>query len=351
MNARMLELSGTDLLRNLLFSRVPSETDKDVLATKWTRIATTVGQEHVPDLIRYHLACSHPKVRERRIMELVEPGLHRPADVFALAADLERRGYLLAALAYEGDDFWAPYSAEVPGTTAAVREYKLFRVSQPTPLLFAAYERFDRADFIRTLRLVVLMTFRAAVVAQMSPSGFEPVYHRAAKGVLDGRLKRPRAVFEELHELHVSDEKFREDFANMEVETRGASKKIAKYILARLEQFTSKKPIDFETAGFTLEHIWPESRGWDWNPAETPRRIAPPVQRLGNLTLLEGSLNKEVGSKDFAVKVDSYAQSAYQLTREVESLNAESWTVAQIDARQRRLAEIAVRAWSLDFDA
>jgi hypothetical protein len=349
MNARMLELSGTDLIRNLLFSRVPSESDRDVLVEGWNRIALIVGQEGVPDLMRYHLACTHRHVRERRILQLVEPTLRGPAEVFDLMGALERRGTLLAALHDERDDFWAAFDGRVRDAQALVREYKVLGVKQPTSLLFAAYETFDQEDFLRTLRLVVVMAFRATIVARLSPGTFESVYHQAAQAVARGEARKPRDVWHLLRAMDVPDEKFREDFASLELEGRGARKHLLRYVLASLETKASGRPVNFATDPFTVEHVWPESRGWDWNDAEPPRRIPPPVWRLGNLCPVERELNREAGARSFADKLGTYARSTYALAREIPEVAGDDWTVAAIDARQRRLAELAASIWHVDF--
>lgn len=350
MNARMLELSGTDLIRNLLFSRVPSEGDKQSLAAGWGRIATTVGQEHVPDLMRYHLSCTHAKVRERRILQLVSPSLETPRAVFDLMHDLERRGTLLAALGDEHDDFWSGMDEDTREVRSLVRVYRILRVSQATPLLFAAYERFDRRDFIRTLRLVVFLSFRATIVSRLSPGAFESLYHHAARAVIDQSARKPRDVWAALRGVHVSDDKFREDFAALEVEGRGPRKAVLRYILAELERSASGRATDAETDPFTVEHIWPEAKGWEWSVGETSHRFDPPVWRIGNLTVVEREINRAAGARAFGEKLVEYRRSTYSLTQKLALSAPEEWTLAAIEARQRLLAEAAVRIWRIDFD-
>jgi hypothetical protein len=65
-------------------------------------------------------------------------------------------------------------------------------------LLFAAFERFQPADFVRVLKLLSVVSFRYTVVSGLNTNELEPVYHRAAKAVLEGRVTTPAEVFAEI---------------------------------------------------------------------------------------------------------------------------------------------------------
>jgi hypothetical protein len=70
LNARGLELSATDLLKNYLFSRVRVPNDLESLQRRWLRMIQTVSQESFPDFLRYHLLCEQPKVRSNRLFQM-----------------------------------------------------------------------------------------------------------------------------------------------------------------------------------------------------------------------------------------------------------------------------------------
>jgi len=60
LNARGLELSSTDLLKNFLFSRVRVSADLEALQRRWRSLISTVTQERFPEFLRYHLLCERP---------------------------------------------------------------------------------------------------------------------------------------------------------------------------------------------------------------------------------------------------------------------------------------------------
>ncbi len=73
------------------------------------------------------------------------------------------------------------------------------------------------------------------------------------------------------------------------------------------------------------------------------------TNRIGNLTLLEPAKNRDVSHKSFAEKRSAYAASDYALTRRIAEIAPEEWTFALLEARQKQLAQNAVRTWRSDF--
>ena len=230
-----------------------------------------------------------------------------------------------------------------------VRDLDLFRVRQAMPLLFTAWGSFSGNDFVRVLQLVSVISFRYTVVSGLNPNALESVYHRAAKAVMDGSAGTPAAVFDHLKPIYVDDERTRQNFALLAVNTRGQRKKLAKYILARLEQDAAGRACDPETDPGTIEHVLPENPVDAWEGAFPAEGWEASVYRLGNLTLLEPAANRDVGNSVYTGKLDAYRDSAYALTRQLPEMAPERWTPELMDARQRRLSERAVHLWRSDF--
>jgi hypothetical protein len=345
LNARGLELTTTDLLKNYLFSRVQVAADLRALQRRWRSLVATVRQERFPEFLRYHLLCEQPKIRSERLFKLVRERAKTPQQVFALLDALEGRAELFAALSDPNHGYWA----ESPDAKPFVRELNLFRVRQVTPLLFAAWERFSKEDFTRLLKLVSVISFRYSVVSSLNTNALEPVYHQAAKGVLDGAARNPAEVFDRLMSVYVDDAKFEQDFALLALDTVGQRKKLAKYMLARLEQDASGRACDPDTDPATIEHILPENPLDDWAEHVPREHWDEAVYRLGNLTLLEPAANRRVGNLSFAEKLVAYGSSSYGLARQIVELAPDHWTPEILDERQRKLARRAVHLWRSDF--
>jgi len=59
LNARGLELTTADLLKNYFFSRVRVQSDLEALQRRWQALIATVTPERFSDFLRYHFLCEH----------------------------------------------------------------------------------------------------------------------------------------------------------------------------------------------------------------------------------------------------------------------------------------------------
>jgi len=345
LNARGLELSATDLIKNYIFSRIRVQADLEALQRRWKALIGTVRQERFPEFLRYHLLCEQSRIRSQRLFKIIRDRVKTPPEVFALVDALENRSELHTALGDQNHEYWI----ENPECRTYVRELGLYKARQMTPLLFAAWERFSKEDFKRVLKLVSAITFRHSTVGARNANELEPVYHAAAKALLDGKITEPRGVFDILRPIYIPDDSFKRDFENLEAETSGQSKHLAKFILFRLESDLAGMPRDPDTDPGTIEHILPENPDASWDQYFPYDDRARYVYRLGNLSILEPSLNRQVGNASFAGKSASYAESSYRLSKDVAESGAEEWTPARLIARQRKMAERAVHLWRSDF--
>ena len=85
-----------------------------------------------------------------------------------------------------------------------------------------------------------------------------------------------------------------------------------------------------------------------WSECYAEEKWESGIYRVGNLTLLEASVNRDVATA-LRGQARGYAESAYALTRRIPTMAPEGWTPELVDERQRLLAEVAARAWRSDF--
>ncbi len=345
LNARGLELTTTDLLKNYLFSLVKVRTDLKALQRRWAKLIATVDQERFAEFLRYHMLCKQSQVRSQRLFKLVRDRTKTQEDVFALLDELENRAELFAAVSDPNHGYWM----ELPDAKPYIRELSLFRVRQMVPLVFAAWESFSEEDFVRVLKLLSVTSFRYNVIGSLNTNVLERVYPNAARAIIAGDATSPADVFELIKPVYVDDEKLRQDFSLFVINPRGRKKKLAKYILARFEQNASGRSCDFETDPGTVEHILPENPMEAWDETFPPGLQEASVYRLGNLTLIESSANKEISNATYDEKIDTYKNSAYVLTKEIPEIAPEEWTPELVNKRQQQLAARAVHLWRSDF--
>lgn len=342
LNARGVELSATDLLKNYLFSLVRPQEDLLRLERSWHRIIYTVRADRFPEFLRNYLQTRHRKVRKEGLFRRIRGEVCSAAEAFELLQNLEHAASLYAALRDPDDELWQGSRTN----RQYLRELVLFRATQALPLLMAAHPRFSPEDFTRLLKLVVAMTFRHTVVSGRNPSELEFAYNDAAMGVTRGEFQTPRAVFQSMAAYYVADDPFRANFAYLSIDTGKQKRRLVRYILLMLESQASGAHRDFADDPGTIEHILPESPSEAWNESWTLEAQDACRYRLGNLTLLEASINRDLGQADFETKREAYARSQYALSR---GIVAPEWTQAALTHRQEQLAEQAARLWRADF--
>ncbi|PUE21577.1 DUF262 domain-containing protein [Limnohabitans sp. WS1] len=345
LNARGLELSSTDLLKNYLFSRVPVRSDLEALQRRWRHMIGTIKHERFPDFLRYHLLCQSPQIRKQRLFKKVREEVKTSADVFALMDALEQRADLFAAMDDTAHEFWLDRPAAKP----YVRDLQLFGVRQHMPLVFAAWERMSADDFTRVLKLLCVLSVRYTVIGSLNTNELEPVYHRAAKALLDGAVRTPAEVFAQLRSVYVDDEKFVRDFSHKEMDTTGRRKKVVKYLLCELESDASGKHHDWESDTGTIEHILPENPSAQWDEPFNPDRQKDFIYRLGNLMLLEPTINRQCQNGSFEDKRTEYGRSSYATANALGLSDQADWSPATLALRQERMAQRAAHVWRSDF--
>jgi hypothetical protein len=346
LNARGLELSATDLLKNYLFSRVKSAPDLERLKSHWRRVVGTVGQDRFPEFLRHHLQCvQREKVRSVRLFKMLRDRVRQPADVFALLRELDAVAELFAALRDPTDEFWN----EHPSCRPYVRELAIFGITQTTPVVFAFWERFRPEDRARAMKLLSVWTFRRSVIAGRNPNVIEDLAQRAAGDILAGTVRGPADLFDCIKSEYVSDADFERAVSSYSFGSTAAVKKLGKYMLCRLEEDATQRQGAFESDPGTVEHVLPETPCDAWASMIEPERWDALSMRLGNLVLLESSYNREAGNRPYAEKLPIYRRSAYRSVAELISASPEAWTADSIAQRQTRMAERAVHVWRSDF--
>ncbi len=342
LNARGLELTSADLLKNYLFSQVARESKADLehVRAQWKVIADAIGMRTLPEFLRHFLNSKQRYVRRERLFKVIKQDVRTSQQVFDLLDDLEKASVWYKALEDEHDEFWHDYD----GAYQEVRILRLFRVKQYKPLVLAAGRRLPSNEIRDLLRVCRILSFRYNMVSQRNTNDLEDRYNRVAVEVSEGRLASLRDIKDALSPIYIPDEEFRADFSNLSINTRGSKKRLAKYILCCLENHLSQTDLDFETASATIEHIFPENPNDDWRDAFREDERDRFVYRLGNLTLLELPLNREhAGNAGIQRKVPVYRRSQYSMTNRID---IEEWTPESIHARQREMAGWASAIWS-----
>ena len=346
LNSRGVKLAPIDLLKNYLFSVVnksPSsshELETRRLEEQWHKIVDTIGDANLTDFLRVHWNSKNTRVRESGLFKAVRQVIDDRGKVFELVRNLDADSAVFAAFIDPENELWTIEQRQY------IRTLHLFKVKQPLSLLLAARRTLNDTDFTKVLRACVIISFRYNIIFSGATGDQETIYNNLAKDITLGNVQTIQDVMSRLRPIYKTDSEFKAAFSVKAFPNN--SSKVAIYILTELEK---KQGIAFDTSSskYDLEHIFPVNPADDWPGFPSPVTDDPQL-RLGNLTLIEKTLNKNAGNRSFDEKKLIYAQSLVPSTQKI-GIECDFWSKSEINDRQDRMAREATSIWRLsEFD-
>lgn len=345
LNARGVRLSATDLLKNYLFSVLHKEGQHEhemkAMEDRWEAMVGRLGSESFPDFLRVHWNSRRPFVRQTELFKTIRNQISSRDAAFALIRDMEQDLDAYLALSHPVASHWPDALKQSAATL------RLFSVRQPLPLLLAARRFLNDTDFAALLRACVVISMRYNVIANLQTGQQERVYNSVAAKISSGQLVGLTAVLAGLKPVYLHDDAFKSSFTDKSIRTtQTRNKRIVRYIVCAVEKHLSGMDCDFESDAFNLEHVLPENPADGWN-GFSDEDVEAMTFRLGNLSLMKTSENKDLGNKPYSEKRLTYAVSAFAITRKIAE-DYTDWTPERIAARQRWMANQATALWRVD---
>jgi hypothetical protein len=344
LNARGVQLSTGDLLKNYLLSEIAktSEYDLEEAERMWQSINDILQKTDLPTFIRHYWNSKYPLQTKTTLFKATK-SVQGIDETFALLGELEELAVVYAALNNPAHDLWVPEEAD------ALEELHLFGAAQCYALILAAYRHIrpiQPEEFKKILKHLGVVIFRYTTIGQYNSNVVEQSLNKTAIEISAGRLRTAREVFLSYEKsLYVQDDLFATNFTYATINTH-RHKALARYILARLERGLSGTPVDWQDAAVSVEHILPENPDPAWEAFFTRDEHAEYVFRIGNLTLLEAGKNKALGNQAFEEKLPVYQTSHYLLTKDKTAYI--EWKPSTIQKRQGELAKLAKTVWKVN---
>lgn len=341
LNARGVQLSSADLLKNYLFFVVdetkPHISEIEELENIWSKIVGKLGEQKFEDYLRYYWNSINKSVGKKNLFKNVKGNIKSKEQVFELIRNLNDTADLYLAIQNPEDEFWR----DKPEIPKSLKELKLFQIRQINSLFLSALRNLEVENFKKLAKICSVISFRYNIIGGLNPNAQEDVYNTVALKISSNK----RFEVADFQTIYVSDLNFENDFSTKEFRNTTRNHKIVKYILSKIEVYQHKNEIDPESDLFTIEHILPENADDTWGNF-TFEEINRSVYRMGNLTLLERKLNREAGQKGYVEKKVLFAQSNSELTKTLPD-NFNTWNEDKLAARQRELAKHAKAIWKI----
>lgn len=339
LNARGVQLSSSDLLKNYIFSVADSSdlhsTQIDSLEDEWAEIADKLKGQQVADYLRVYWNSNHKTARKNELYRTIRESIKTSEQAFGLLHDMRNKADLYFALQNPDDEFWSGKQ----DIQQNLELLKLFNVRQPFSLLISAYNSLSAKEFESLLAKIVIISFRYNVICGRNPNEQEIVYNKLALKIAD---EKKFDINDLKMQIYVSDDEFEQSFSYKNFPDNTRNNSIAKYILGRIEKFNTTTSLDI--SNYTLEHILPKApdeNEWNWEDG----KIQQYRYRLGNMTLLEAGKNNSIGNESFLEKKEVYKKSSVPETKVIGLSDISEWTEMEIDSRQKTMASQAKGIW------
>lgn len=343
LNARGVQLSSADLLKNYLFSLVDNTSSHPdrilTLEEKWSSLTKNIQAEKLPDFIRYYWNSKNKTVRSSDLFKAIRDKIKSDTEVFALVNEMKGYSDVYMALRNANDELWQGNR----GVAENIELLNLFNLKQPYSLLMAAYKSLDFGMFERLLNDVIVIGFRYSVICSKNPNDIERVYNNiAVKITVEKNYSRVL-----MKDIYVEDNEFLPIFNHKSFIENTRNNKIVRYILGKYERFKGgSRDVNFNSETDTVEHILPQNPGEEWG--DNNYEYDSLIYRMGNLCLLEKTFNRNLENRPYSEKIEIYRQSAFETTKSIPDEYSE-WNSEAINRRQQQIGNCAKSIWKIDF--
>jgi len=359
MNARGVDLTVADLIKNMIFRQIGVEQDgTDVAKEKWDRIKENLGNTpfDLARFVRYHWISSNSTVTKGKLYREIKEKTSDNgwADLLnSLESDSELLGQLTQGVFPNPNN-----SSEIKEINAGLKSISKLGSIQCYVLLLSLFRNREMLDIsMNTIKDIVQklesFIFSYHTVCRKPANTVEKYYSELAVGInqlgLDEesrqRLRsRIAELYTKLGSLWPAEQEFIEKFCNIEYKNSSVAKKKIRYILTKIDNHKhSRQTHEISiNESISIEHLLPQNPE-NWNLAADD--VSEYVHLIGNLLLVGTPLNSEASNLPLEEKVGvlrgSRIQSTVELIDELETRDSLYWNREDIEERGRKLAELS----------
>ena len=353
LNARGKDLEVADRLKNYFLSRLrAANVNLDDHRRRWNILREHFeGAPSSRDLNRFILhwwLSRAPYVAERRVFKEIKSRIDR-LDV-ALEFDRFEADAALYRTIIDPDS--TNWTIERQDIRDALKGLRIMRLAQPMPFVLALMRVYESKNLkkravVKMLRVIENYHFQVTAISTKSSSGgVSEMYATHARQLTEASSNTDRhSQLSVLESKLIERAPSREDFVDafksrlIYADEYTRDKSLVRYVLERLHQSSNGGPqVDYAT--FSIEHVKPQSQIRNTGDLAI-------IGGIGNLLLVDHSLNGQLGSKRFAIKAKILREHSdnYDIG---DILSADRWGNKEIRARAKRLGGLAFdEVWCL----
>lgn len=338
LNAKGKQLSQIDLIKNKIFEKLDETEPADYALLTWRNIIDVLnkGKERtgMATFFRHYWASKYKSITMSSLYDKFTIKIN-PTEYRDFLKDLQKNShyyYQITNPSRELFDNKKQYYWLIQSLNTFKNYFNIVQIRVPLMALFDARERniIDHASLKKTVLYLENFHFAYTAVLSRATNRIEPKYGsfssdlRKAKNKKDANTIIENELMQGLEEFYPSFEDFKKGFVELLFSKKDHPCNVkTKYAINRLYCYFENKEL-FADDG-SIEHIVPEADGSPLN--------------IGNLILLENSLNVDAGMKSYKDKLPIYKKSKYSWIK-LFTEQHKGWTEAEIADRAEFLADI-----------
>jgi len=352
LNARGMNLSFVDLIKNQIFKDLKTEHPDDYAKTKWKKIRETiVSRKNIDNLetfIRHWWISRYSYVSADKVYKAFKTKWQQKSiNSNDFLEDLVKDVELYVKTSSPQYDDWP--QQEEKAIYQSLSALRIFQVTQQRPFILSLFKAKEShlitlTDLKRTLSFIESFHFLFNAICSLRPSGIEGSYSKAARKLFESKDKvSVREAVKELKEQFSSripsQEVFIDKFTNLKyTKNYSKNKSLIQYIFKYIE-LKEQQTNELQPYNMTLEHILPQSISDEEF-----------IGQMGNLLPLSSELNSnEARNKDPISKLEIYKKSSFKMTQDFGNSNITFWDEIEITTRTESLAAKCYEDWSSVF--
>ncbi len=345
LNARGMEASQTDILKNYIFDKGKNKLGE--VHPHWISMVSIIESLGEDDLlkkyIRHYWIAHHGPTTERELGEKIERNIRSERQAQDLVTALDSFAVTYIALHTPREH------PNLNNFSIAVRNciYIITReleVEQILPLLLAIARYLPANEAEKAFELCLSWSVRFLISGGGGGGVLDRHYGLRAKEISNHEILTAKALVEKMSSIIPNDEVFKASFVTASIRKT----KLARYYLRAIDLYQKDDPTpqfipNPDTTVVNTEHILPVNPSEDWNIE--PDIAATYYKRLGNLVLLGAADNVKIGNKTFHEKKEVFKGSPYIATEWVAEYD--KWGPEEIIDRQKKLADLVPKVWPI----
>ena len=344
LNATGKDLTPIDLIKNQIFSLYPKQPHIDEPNDTWKKIIDNIDEKGLKFFNNFW-SSRHKKISDSRVFkEFYKKIIKGKVPIKGFLTQLLDDSVLYRKVTNPVEDDWKKHNKyQIYLSLNAITN--IFSIEVANALLISLIREYEnktisQAYLLKALNAIEKFHFINNAICSNRSSGLDHFYSKYSRDLLNSIDKQSKhividSLIKSLDEKLPKKEQFKANFNSKLLYTSKLTKqkKLIQYVLNKIEFKKQRKNAQF--FNMSIEHIYPENpKANVWKPIDEKF-----ISNIGNLALIDSSLNSKIGNIDFQKKKQVIINESQVIsTKEIFEQN-NNWSEIEIDKRRDELLD------------